>query len=89
MDGYEEFIEFMRGSLAVELPALAERPLDEFARGSLQASGVDSLALTELVVRVHTRYDRELSDAFLASPAIDVPANWWTALAEDPEKGDR
>lgn len=89
---YEEFMAFMQRSLAADRPELADMPVDDFARCSLQAAGVDSLALTELVIRVNSRWGHEFSDLFLASPQIDVPARWWDQVAgssHDIEKGEQ
>ncbi|MCC3765508.1 hypothetical protein K3N28_20820 [Glycomyces sp. TRM65418] len=89
---YEDFMAFMQRSLAADRPELADMPVGEFARCSLQDAGVDSLALTELVIRVNTRWGHEFSDRFLASPEIDVPARWWDQVAgstHDFEKGDQ
>ncbi|MET8151125.1 hypothetical protein ACIBSW_17095 [Actinoplanes sp. NPDC049668] len=89
---YEEFLEFMKSSLAADHPELADLPVGAFARSSLQGLGVDSLALTELVIKVHSRWGREFSDQFLASPVIDIPVNWWAEVGDSPqkiEKGER
>ncbi len=89
---YEDFLEFMQRSLAAERPELADMTVGEFARCSLQDAGVDSLALTELVIRVNTRWGHEFSDRFLASTGIDVPERWWDQVADstnDFEKGEQ
>lgn len=88
---YEAFLEFMQRSLAAEQPELADMPVAEFARCSLQDAGVDSLALTELVIRVNSRWGREFSDQFLASPELDIPARWWDQVSksmQEIEKGE-
>lgn len=87
---YEEFLESMRVALAADGPDLGGMAVEEFARCSLSRAGVDSLALTALVVKVSMRWGHEFSDRFLASPAIDVPANWWAQVSNtthDMEKG--
>jgi len=83
---YEEFLGFMKSSLAADRPELADMPVGAFARSSLQGLGVDSLALIELVIKVHSRWGHEFSDRFLASPVIDVPANWWDQVADSTRK---
>jgi hypothetical protein len=87
---YEAFLEFMQHSLAAEQPELADMSVVEFARCSLQAQGVDSLALTELVIKVNSRWSHEFSDQFLASPQIDIPGHWWDQVSrstQEIEKG--
>jgi hypothetical protein len=89
---YGAFLEFMQRSLATEQPAFADMSVAEFARCSLQDAGVDSLALTELVIRVNSRWSHEFSDQFLASPQIDIPARWWDQVSsstQEIEKGEQ
>lgn len=78
---FEDFLQYMRHCLEAEYPEVNKMTVEEFASSSLVEIGVDSLAQTELVIKVNARWGFELTDEFLASQGVDIPEKWWAHIA--------